>query len=138
MAAQALSACPVRSRPRPDGGVPRRPLDDPALARAAHQLASEVLRGKLGGLRLARVMGGVWVVTAAGFAALGIGGLVGSPHDPRYALALVDCALFTVPTVIIVRRLPQQRRKVGLALELNADGHHRPGDGPGGDTGELD
>jgi len=38
---------------------PGRPLDDPALARAAHQLASEVLRGKLGGLRLARVMGGI-------------------------------------------------------------------------------
>lgn len=98
-----------------------RQLDDPALACAAHQLASEVLLGKLGGLRLTRVMGGVYVVTAVGFAGLGIGGLVIS-HDPRYALALVDCALFTVPAVMLVRRLPRQRRKVALAFELNAGG----------------
>ncbi len=110
-----------------------RQLDDPALARAAHQLASEVLRGKLGGLRLTRVMGGVFLVTAVGFAALGIGGLVIS-HDPRYALAIVDSALFTGPAVIYVRLLPEARRKVGLALELNEDAPHPPGDGSQEDT----
>jgi hypothetical protein len=115
-----------------------RQLDDPALARAAHQLAVEVLRGKLGGLRLTRVMGAVNLVTAVGFAALGIGGLVSSGHDPRYALAIVDSALFTVPAVIFVRRLRQARLKVGLALELNEDAPHPPGDGSREDTGELD
>jgi hypothetical protein len=35
-----------------------RQMDDPAPALAAHQLAAEVLGGKLGGLRLTRVMGG--------------------------------------------------------------------------------
>ncbi len=97
-----------------------RQLDDPALARAAHQLASEVLRGRLGGLRLPTVMGGVFLVGPVVFAALGIGGLVIS-HDPRYALAIVFSAFLTVPVVMYIRLLLQARRQVGLALELNED-----------------
>jgi hypothetical protein len=109
-----------------------RQLDHPALALAAHQLAAEVLRGKLGGLRLARVMGWVYLVTAVGFAALGIGGLVIS-HDPRYALAVVDSALFTVPAVLFARRLPGARGKVRLALEFNQNATRPLGDGAQGD-----
>ena len=105
-----------------------RQLDDPALARAAHQLASEVLRGRLGGLRLPTVMGGVFLVGPVGFAALGIGGLIIS-HDPRYALAIVCSAVFTVPAVMYIRLLLQARRQVGLALELNEDAPYPLGDG---------
>ncbi len=104
-----------------------RQLDDPALARAAHQLASEVLRGRLGGLRLVRVMGGVFLVGPVGFAAGGIGGLVVS-HDPWYALDIVFSAFLTVPAVMYIRLLQKARRQVGLALELNEDAPHPLGD----------
>ena len=110
-----------------------RQADDPALARAAHHLASEVLRGKLGGLRLVRVNAAMSLVFPVGLAALGIGGLVIS-HDPLYALAIVCSALFTVPAVMYIHLLPQARRQVGRALELNEDAPHPPGDGSREDT----
>src|SRR5258708_39697813 len=98
MAAQGVSACPVGSRAVREAVFAGRQLDDPALARAAHQLASEVLRGRLGGLRLVRVMGGVFLVGPVGFAAGGIRGLVVS-HDPWYALDIVFSAFFPAPAV---------------------------------------
>ncbi len=104
-----------------------RQLDDPALARAAHQLASQVLRGKLGGLRLVRVNAGIFLVGPVGFAAAGIRGLVIS-HDPRYALAIVFSAFLTVPAVMYIRLLQKARRQLGLALELNEDAPHPLGD----------
>src|SRR5260221_3179206 len=105
-----------------------RQLDDPALARAAHQLASEVLRGRLGGLRMAGVNAGMFLVGPVGFAGAGIRGLV-IGHDPWYALDIVFSAFLTVPAVMYIRLLQKARRQVGLALELNEDAPHPLGDG---------
>jgi hypothetical protein len=97
-------------------------LRDPVLALATCELAAEVLRGRLGGLRAGRVLGWVNIIAGMAFAAWGIVGLiVGHQVDGLPFLIPVGALFAAVGVGWAVWRPREQRRKAAQALALNKE-----------------
>jgi hypothetical protein len=101
-------------------------VNDAALARAAHGLATRVLTGGFRVLRLSQVLGWVDLMMGIGFAGTGIFLLITS-HDAEGLvlgiLSLVNSGLFMFAGMGRALRTPKQiRRNVARALQLNQDG----------------
>jgi hypothetical protein len=100
-----------RARVRKAVGGGRR-VDDPALAAAARDLATQILAGKFQVPRLISVLGWFNMMMATGFAALGVFLIVASRHPAGFAfgiLGLLDCGLYTLVGVKRLRWLQQIR-----------------------------
>jgi hypothetical protein len=97
-------------------------LRDPALALATCELAAEVLRGRLGGLRAWRVLGWAKIIAGMAFAVWGIVGLiVGHQVDGFPFLIPVGALLAAVGVAFAFWRPRELRRKAAQALALNKD-----------------
>jgi hypothetical protein len=101
-----------------------RPVGDPRLALAAHDLAVKLLSGEIAGVRAPAVLRWLNVLTPVVFAALGIGSVTVSHRPGMQAvgvLFLADSALLTFVSVIETRQPKKLRHRVEAALELNQD-----------------
>jgi hypothetical protein len=101
-----------------------RRVRDPVLTAAARDLAAKVLNGELRAVRRIPVLRWINIVSAAVYAAVGIGLLVTSKHaDIRVlgALGLVNSALFTFAAVFQSRWADRVHRQARTAWELNQD-----------------
>jgi len=87
-------------------------LDDPTLARAAHDLATKLASGKLGRVWLARVVGGAHMMMGAAFIGWGVTTVITSHHVDKYIVLIPEGAWFVTFGALLAiwapRRIQQQ------------------------------
>jgi hypothetical protein len=95
--------------------------DDPALAAAAHDLASKVLAGRLGRLWLARILGAANMIMGAAFIGWGITGIAASSHVDGYVILIPEGAWFVFLGTLLGVWAPKRiRRRAAAYLAANA------------------
>src|SRR5258708_23221537 len=96
------------------------PPEDPALAAAAHDLASKVVAGKLGRLWLARVLGGGNMIMGAAFLGWGVTAITASGHADGDVFLVPEGIWFILLGALQGVRAPKRvRRRAAAYLSAN-------------------